>query len=206
MEFLRVKMIFLSHIRLNDYNDSTQNSRGLYAASNGTVRAAGRQANDRIMPEPSPQDKRSKVAFNRSAAQATSPQLSKGSSLCQEGPSPVCQLINRKARTNKQLDTLAAAPGPQGAFCSDEADFANLIGAMDNDLERPESHSGEAVQEQSSQSVQHKGMSHQAAQAPCLHSFKHSFFFLLQHWNPKGSCRRKQKVPKRKDKKRKNSP
>ncbi|XP_024134590.1 transmembrane protein 131 isoform X1 [Oryzias melastigma] len=168
-----------SDSKLNDYNDSTQNSRGLYAASNGTVRAAGRQANDRIMPEPSPQDKRSKVAFNRSAAQATSPQLSKGSSLCQEGPSPVCQLINRKARTNKPLDTLAAAPGPQGAFCSDEADFANLIGAMDNDLERPESHSGEAVQEQSSQSVQHKAL------------------------EPKGKLQTKTKGPKKKGQKEK---
>ncbi|XP_011472726.1 transmembrane protein 131 isoform X1 [Oryzias latipes] len=144
--------------KLNDYSDSTQNNRGLCPASNGTVRAAGRLANDRVVPEPNSQEKRSKPAFSRSSGTATSPQMSKGTSLCPEGPSLVCQPINRKTRTHKPLETSAASSGPQGAFCPDDADYANLIGAMDNDLERPESHSGEAVQEQSSQAVQQKAL------------------------------------------------
>ncbi|RCU34871.1 hypothetical protein DVA76_18830, partial [Acinetobacter baumannii] len=68
---------------------------------------------------------------------------------------------NRKARSTKQLDlqsqTLAGASLPHRGLGPDDAEFANLIGAMDNDLDRPESVSGETLQEQSSESVQNKG-------------------------------------------------
>lgn len=93
--------------------------------------------------------------------QATSSQLTKGSTTSgQEGP-PACQLTNRKARGTKPLDpqsqSLAGSSLPHRGLGPEDAEYANLIGAMDNDLDRPEPLSGETLQEQSSQSIQNKG-------------------------------------------------
>lgn len=94
--------------------------------------------------------------------QAASSQPTKGSTTSgQEGPAAACQLTNRKARSAKQLDlqsqSLAGSSMPHRGFGPEDAEYANLIGAMDNDLDRPESLSGETVPEQSSQSIQNKG-------------------------------------------------
>lgn len=91
--------------------------------------------------------------------QATSSQLTKGSTTSgQEGPPAACQLTTRKPRSTKQLDlqsqTLAGSSLPHR---QEDAEFANLLGAMDNDLDRPEPLGGETLQEQSSQSIQNKG-------------------------------------------------
>lgn len=93
--------------------------------------------------------------------QATSSQLTKGNTTSgQEGP-PACQLTNRKARGTKPLDpqsqSLAGSSLPHRGLGPEDAEYANLIGAMDNDLDRPEPLSGETLQEQSSQSIQNKG-------------------------------------------------
>lgn len=93
---------------------------------------------------------------------AASSQLTKGSTTSgQEGPPAACQLTNRKARSTKQLDLqspgLSGSSLPlRGGLCPEEAEYANLIGAMDNDLDRPDSLSGETLQDQS-QSIQNKG-------------------------------------------------
>ncbi|XP_022623691.1 transmembrane protein 131 isoform X2 [Seriola dumerili] len=140
----------------SDSNDSPQNSRGLYASSNGAARPGGRQANSRTISDSDSQDKRSRIGFSRPPMQATSSQLTKGSTTSgQEGPPAACQLTNRKARSTKQLDlqnqTLPVSSLPHRSLCPEEAEYANLIGAMDNDLDRPESLSAEALQEQSVQ-------------------------------------------------------
>nr|XP_043900642.1 transmembrane protein 131 isoform X1 [Solea senegalensis] len=148
-----------SDSKLNDYNDSTQNSRGLY--SNGAARGGGRPSNNRTLSDSDSQEKRSRISFGRSPMQAASSQLTKGSTTSgHEGPPAACQLTNRKARSTKHLDlqsqSLAGSSLPHRGLCSDDAEFANLIGAMDNDLDRPPSLGAEALQEQSSQSVQNK--------------------------------------------------
>ncbi|XP_041862777.1 transmembrane protein 131 isoform X2 [Melanotaenia boesemani] len=148
-----------SDSKLNDYNDSAQNSRGLYASSNGTARVGGRQGSSRTLSDSDSQDKRSRITNSRPSMQATSSQLVKGSS-SQDGPPAACQLTNRKARSTKQLDpqsqSLAGSSLPHRDLCSEDADYASLIGAMDNDLDRPDSLSAEALQEQSSQFIQNK--------------------------------------------------
>ncbi|KAM4547800.1 transmembrane protein 131 isoform 1-T1 [Odontesthes bonariensis] len=150
-----------SDSKLNDYSDSTQSSKGLYASSNGTMRAGGRQGNSRTLSDSDSQDKRTRITFSRPSMQATTSQLAKGSSSpVQEGPSGACQLTNRKARNTKQLDlqspSLSGSSLPHRGLCPEDPDYANLIGAMDNDLDRPESVGAEALQEQSSQSIQNK--------------------------------------------------
>ncbi|XP_040895628.1 transmembrane protein 131 isoform X3 [Toxotes jaculatrix] len=150
-----------SDSKLNDYSDSPQSSRGLYASSNGAARVGGRPGNSRTLSDSDSQDKRSRIGFSRPPMQATSSQLTKGSTTSgQEGPPAACQLTNRKARGTKQLDlqsqTLAGSSLPHRGLCPEDAEYANLIGAMDNDLDRPESLSAETLQEQSSQSIQNK--------------------------------------------------
>ncbi|XP_026160759.1 transmembrane protein 131 isoform X3 [Mastacembelus armatus] len=150
-----------SDSKLNDYSDSTQNSRGLYASSNGAARVGGRQSNSRTLSESDSQDKRSRINFSHPSMQTASTQLTKGSATSgQEGPPP-CQLNNRKARSTKQLDlqsqSLAGLSSPHRGLFPKDAEYANLLGAMDNDLDRPESLSAEALQEPSSQSIQSKG-------------------------------------------------
>ncbi|KAM3619817.1 uncharacterized protein V6R79_014017 [Siganus canaliculatus] len=145
--------------KLNDYSDSPQNAR--YASSNGAARVGGRQSNSRTLSDSDSQDKRSRIGFGRSSMQATSSQLTKGStSSGQDGPAAACQLTNRKARSTKQLDLQSQSSGasalPQRGLGPEDAEFANLIGAMDNDLDRPETVSGENLQEQGAQSIQNK--------------------------------------------------
>ncbi|XP_051232021.1 transmembrane protein 131 isoform X1 [Dicentrarchus labrax] len=151
-----------SDSKLNDYGDSPQNSR-VYASSNGAARVGGRQGNSRTLSDSDSQDKRSRIGFSRPSMQATSSQLTKGSTTSgQEGPPAACQLTNRKARSTKQLElqsqSLAGSSLPHRGLVPEDAEYANLIGAMDNDLDRPDSLSGEPLQEQSSQSIQNKVM------------------------------------------------
>ncbi|XP_030582936.1 transmembrane protein 131 isoform X2 [Archocentrus centrarchus] len=143
-----------SDSKLNDYSDSAQSSRGLYASSNGAARG-GRQGSSRTSSDSDSQGNRSRISFTRPSMQAPSSQLTKGSSASgQEGPPPACQLTNRKGRGTKQLDlqsqSLGSSSLPHRGICPDEAEYANLIGAMDNDLDRPESLSTEALREQNS--------------------------------------------------------
>lgn len=102
--------------------------------------------------------------------QTASSQLAKGSTISgQDGPPAACQLTNRKARNSKQQQQgvgflelqgqgLAGSTLPHRGLSTEDADYANLLGAMDNDLDRPESPSLEALQEQTSQSTQSKGV------------------------------------------------
>ncbi|KAG8003502.1 hypothetical protein GBF38_018662 [Nibea albiflora] len=150
-----------SDSKLNDFGDSSQNSRAVYASSNGTARVGGRQGNSRTLSDSDSQDKRSRIGFGRSSMQATSSQLTKGSTTSgQDGPPAACQLTNRKPRSTKQPDfqsqSLAGSSMPHRGLGPEDAEYANLLGAMDNDLERPESISGEALQDQSVQSIQNK--------------------------------------------------
>lgn len=155
-----VSQTVLLSCRLNDFSDSSQNSR-VYASSNGTARVGGRQGNSRTLSDSDSQDKRSRIGFGRSSMQATSSQLTKGSTTSgQDVPPAACQLTNRKPRSTKpdfQSQSLAGSSMPHRGPVPEDAEYANLIGAMDNDLERPESISGEALQEQSAQSIQNKG-------------------------------------------------
>ncbi|XP_068599286.1 transmembrane protein 131 [Brachionichthys hirsutus] len=150
-----------SESKLNDYGDSPQSSRGVYASSNGAAPGGGRQGSSRSVADADGQDKRSRIGLGRPSMQATSSQLTKGSATSsQDGPPPFCQPTNRKARSSRQLDlqsqSLAGLSSPLKALCSEETDYMNLIGAMDNDLDRPEPIIDKALQEQSAQSAQNK--------------------------------------------------
>ncbi|XP_019207024.1 transmembrane protein 131 isoform X4 [Oreochromis niloticus] len=143
-----------------DSNDPPQNSRGLYASTNGAARG-GRQNSSRPSPDSDSQGNRSRISFTRPPMQPPSSQLTKGSSASgNEGPSAPCQVTNRKVRSSKQPDFQSPSLGgpslPHRGVCPDEAEFANLIGAMDNDLDRPEPLGPETLQEQSSQSIPSK--------------------------------------------------
>uniref|UniRef100_A0A4W6DUA6 Transmembrane protein 131 n=1 Tax=Lates calcarifer TaxID=8187 RepID=A0A4W6DUA6_LATCA len=142
----------------SDSNDSPQNSRGLYASSNGAARIGGRQGNSRTLSDSDSQDKRSRIGFSRPPMQATSSQLTKGSTTSgQEGPPAACQLTNRKARSTKQLDlqsqNLAGPSLPHRGLCPEDAEYASLIGAMDNDLDRAESLSQRKKEEKEKKST-----------------------------------------------------
>ncbi|XP_031160576.1 transmembrane protein 131-like isoform X2 [Sander lucioperca] len=131
----RGTVLIHSDSELNDYGDSPQNFRGGYASSNGAARVRGRQGS---------QKKRSRIGFSRPSMQATSSQLTQGSTTSgQEGPPAACQLANQKARRTKQLDlqgqSLAGPSLPHRGLCPDDAEYANLIRAIDNDLDRPDS-------------------------------------------------------------------
>ncbi|KAM6939145.1 transmembrane protein 131 isoform 1-T1 [Lycodopsis pacificus] len=157
-----------SDSKLNDYGDPPQNSRGAYASGNGAARIGGRQGNGRTFSDSDGQDKRSRITFGRPAMQTASSQLTKGSTTSgQEAPPPpassACQLTNRKARSTKQPElqsqslagTSSSSP-PHRGLSPEEAEYANLIGAMDHDLDRPDPLGGETLQEQSAQSMQNK--------------------------------------------------
>ncbi|XP_068175870.1 transmembrane protein 131 isoform X2 [Antennarius striatus] len=150
-----------SDSKLNDYGDSPQNSRGVYASSNGAARGGGRHGSSRTLSDSDGQDKRSRIGFSRPSMQATSPQPTKGStSLSQESSPPSSQITNRKARSSKQLDlqsqSLSGTSLPLKTLCPEETEYMNLVGVMDNDLDRPEPLIDEALQEQSSQPMQNK--------------------------------------------------
>uniref|UniRef100_A0A3Q3W0C9 Uncharacterized protein n=1 Tax=Mola mola TaxID=94237 RepID=A0A3Q3W0C9_MOLML len=145
---------------LNDQGDSPQNFRGMYASSNGAARVGGRQNNGRTLSDSDSQDKRSRISFTRPSMQATASQLLKGSATSGQEVPPACQLTNRKARSTKQLDlqsqSLAGSSLPHRGLGPEDAEYANLIGAMDNDLERPEQLSSETLPEPSPLSIQNK--------------------------------------------------
>ncbi|XP_037325757.2 transmembrane protein 131 isoform X2 [Pungitius pungitius] len=151
-----------SDSKLNDYGDAPQNSRGGF--SNGAARIGGRQGNGRAFPDPDSQEKRSRIPFSRPAVQTASSSLTKGGAASgQEGsPAAACQLTNRRARSTKppepQSQSLAGASPPPRGLSPEEAEYASLVGAMDNDLDRPEAPSGEPLQEQSAQSIQNKAL------------------------------------------------
>uniref|UniRef100_A0A672GKI0 Transmembrane protein 131 n=1 Tax=Salarias fasciatus TaxID=181472 RepID=A0A672GKI0_SALFA len=139
-----------SDSKLNDYSDSQQSSRGLYTSNNGAARGGGRQNNSRTLSDPDGHDKRSRIGFGRPSMQATSSPLTKGSlNSGPDGLSGACQLTNRKARNHskQQLDlqspALAGPSAPQRNLCAEDAEYNSLVGAMDNDLDRPDSLSTE---------------------------------------------------------------
>ncbi|KAF3834748.1 hypothetical protein F7725_027306 [Dissostichus mawsoni] len=139
---------------LNDYGDPPQR---VYSSSNGASRIGGRQGNSRTFPDSESQDKRSRLGFSRPSMPASSSSSSSSSSQLSKDP-PVFQLTNRKARSSKQPE-LQGFPGSalphRGSDGSDE--YNSLIGAMDNDLDRPEPlGAAETLQEQSVQAVQIK--------------------------------------------------
>lgn len=93
--------------------------------------------------------------------QVTSSQLTKGSTNSGPDGPPACQLTNRKARNTKQLDvqsqSLSGSSLPNSSVGHEDAEYASLIGAMDNDIDRPDPPTTENLQELSSQTVQNKG-------------------------------------------------
>lgn len=93
--------------------------------------------------------------------QATSSQLAKGSTTSGPDGPQACLLTNRKARSTKQLDlqsqNVIGPILPHGDLTVEDTEFANLIGAMDNDLDRPEPLTSETLQDLSSQTIQNKG-------------------------------------------------
>lgn len=194
--------------RLNDYSDSPHNSKAGYATSNGTARV--RQSNGRLLSDTDSQDKRSRISYSRPSMQVTSSQLTKGSTNSgQDGP-PACQLTNRKARNTKQLEvqgqSLASSSLPNSGIGAEDAEYANLIGAMDNDLDRPDPPTSENLQELSSQIVQTKGNVCQIKREGLL-AAKGAWDLCssqLQGWNPRGSCEVKQKPKRRRKRERKN--
>lgn len=91
------------------------------------------------------QDKKSKISFGRASVQTASGQSSKGggAASAQDAGTPACQLTNRKARSSKPLldlsgQSVATSQPPQRGLSSDDTEYNSLIGAMDNDLDRPE--------------------------------------------------------------------
>ena len=155
---------------LNDFNDSQQNpSRGVYGAG-GASRGGGRQGTNRGPPDPDSQ--RTRMGFGRSTMQASSSSSQPargGNPPGQEGAggAAASQLPARKARSSKhpvvgvtelQAQGSTGSPLPQHrALCTDDPDYASLLGAMDNDMERPETPLPEASQELASQPTQNKG-------------------------------------------------
>lgn len=154
--------------RLNDFGDPPQSSRGAYASTNGAARGGGgRASGGRSLSDSDGQDKRSRIGFGRASVQTASSQPSKGGGAASgqdAGPPAPCQLTNRKARSSKPLldlssQSLAASQPPQRGLGPDDAEYNSLIGAMDNDLDRPEPPSRDNSQQEapSTQLLQSKG-------------------------------------------------
>ncbi|XP_061895107.1 transmembrane protein 131 isoform X3 [Entelurus aequoreus] len=142
----------------SDSNESSQNSRALYVSSNGAARPAARPGSSRTLSDSDSHDKRSRIGLNRSSMQATSssllPRGGSGTSP-QDGPPATCQLTYRKARSTKpdlQGQSSATTLPLHRPLCPDDSEYANLLGAMDNDLDRPDPLSPD----QSSQSPRNK--------------------------------------------------
>uniref|UniRef100_A0A4W5K893 Transmembrane protein 131 n=1 Tax=Hucho hucho TaxID=62062 RepID=A0A4W5K893_9TELE len=129
---------------LNDFSDAHQNStRGMYGSGSEVSRVRSR--NSRASMDLDGQ--RARMGFGRSTIQASS-----SSSQLANGAPVSCQLTNRKARSSKGqqggglLDLQNGGPGsgsslPHRRSCSggEDPDYTSLLGAMDNDLDRPES-------------------------------------------------------------------
>lgn len=114
-------------------------------SSNGAARGGGRQSG-RTMSDSDSQDKR-RIGFGRSSLQPAASSQPRGP----EAGSG-CQLTRRTPRS-KQPELAAQARG----LGADEAELASLMGAMDNDLDRPEPLSSDALQEQNLQAAHSKG-------------------------------------------------
>ncbi|XP_053716578.1 transmembrane protein 131 isoform X3 [Synchiropus splendidus] len=132
----------------SDTNDSNQNSRGLYSSGNGaarTNRQSGRQS------DTDNQDRRSRLGLSRTSMQSSAQQSKGNTSSGQDAASVGCQLINRKARASKTEPlSQSLAPSTLSNRSPDNAEYDNLIEAMDNDVDRPESQRADGLQEQSS--------------------------------------------------------
>ncbi|XP_072295624.1 transmembrane protein 131 isoform X2 [Eucyclogobius newberryi] len=107
---------------LSEIVHNLSNSHVSPSYANGSARLGGRQNSDQ----------RHRSGLNRSSMSNASAQSTKGTT-------SDCQLINRKTRSNKQTE------GQRG-LCPDE-EYASLIGAMDNDLDRPDPVNSEVQQE-----------------------------------------------------------
>ncbi|XP_064866052.1 transmembrane protein 131 [Oncorhynchus nerka] len=135
-----------SAANLNDFSDAHQNpTRGMYGSGSEVSRVGSR--NNRASVDLDGQ--RARMDFDRSTMQASS---TFSSSQLANGTPVSCQLTNRKARSSKRqqggglLDLQNGGPGsgsslPHRRRCSggEDPDYASLLGAMDNDLDRPES-------------------------------------------------------------------
>ncbi|KAM6963118.1 transmembrane protein 131 [Aplochiton taeniatus] len=162
-----------SDTNLNDYSEPQQNSsRAMYGAGGGSAsRGGGRQGNTRSFM----QSTSSSSSSSSSCSSTSSSQLAKGAGGAPSGQE--VQLNNRKGKSSKQpqqqqqqqqqqplpqpeLQGQGAPAGsllPSRGLCpEDAADYASLLGAMDNDLDRPESPPMETAQDHSSQAAQHK--------------------------------------------------
>lgn len=203
------RLTFLA-FRLNDYGDSSHNSRTGYATSNGTAR--GRQSNGRLLSDTDSQDKRPRISYSRPSMQVTSSQLTKGSTNSGQDVPSACQLTHRKARNTKQLDvqsqSLAGSSLPSSGIGAEDADYASLIGAMDNDLDRPDPPLIESLQELSSPTVQTKGNDVCQIKREGLEAAKRCLRCLLgtsAGLESKGKLRGKAKAQKKKEEREKKS-
>ncbi|XP_045079312.1 transmembrane protein 131 [Coregonus clupeaformis] len=145
---LREIVFISSDANLNDFTDTHQKStRGMYGSGSGVSRAGGQNSRSSMDLD----RQRARMGFGRSTIQASSTSSSSSSQLANGAPVS-CQLTNRKARSSKgqqgggRLDLQDGGPGsgsslPHRRLCSggEDPDYASLLGAMDNDLDRPES-------------------------------------------------------------------
>ncbi|KAJ7993376.1 hypothetical protein DPEC_G00271770 [Dallia pectoralis] len=162
---LREIVRLASDANLNDFSEAQQNpTRGVFGSGSVGSRAGGRPGNSRVSTDPD--GPRYRMGFGRSSMQAssTSSQLANGAPVS-------CQLTSRKARSCKSqqggglVELQNRGPGsglslPQtGRFSGGEdTDFVRLLGAMDHDLDRPESPPLESLQEgTTSESTHNKG-------------------------------------------------
>ncbi|XP_042178755.1 transmembrane protein 131 isoform X1 [Oncorhynchus tshawytscha] len=135
-----------SDANLNDFSDAHQNpTRGMYGSGSEVSRVGSRNSRASVDFD----GQRARMDFDRSTMQASS---TSASSQLANGAPVSCQLTNRKARSSKRqqggglLDLQNGGPGsgsslPHRRHCSggEDPDYASLLGAMDNDLDRPES-------------------------------------------------------------------
>ncbi|XP_052331637.1 transmembrane protein 131 [Oncorhynchus keta] len=135
-----------SDANLNDFSDAHQNpTRGMYGSGSEVSRVGSRNSRASVDLD----GQRARMDFDRSTMQASS---TFSSSQLANGAQVSCQLTNRKARSSKRqqggglLDLQNGGPGsgsslPHRRRCSrgEAPDYASLLGAMDNDLDRPES-------------------------------------------------------------------
>uniref|UniRef100_A0A8C7M9E9 Transmembrane protein 131 n=1 Tax=Oncorhynchus kisutch TaxID=8019 RepID=A0A8C7M9E9_ONCKI len=135
-----------SDANLNDFSDAHQNpTRGMYGSGSEVSRVGSRNSRASVDLD----GQRARMDFDRSTMQASS---TFSSSQLANGAPVSCQLTNRKARSSKRqqggglLDLQNRGPWsgsslPHRRRCSggEDPDYASLLGAMDNDLDRPES-------------------------------------------------------------------
>ncbi|XP_064808917.1 transmembrane protein 131-like [Oncorhynchus masou masou] len=135
-----------SDANLNDFSDAHQNpTRGMYGSASEVSRIGSRNSRASVDLD----GQRASMDFDRSTMQASS---TFSSSQLANGAPVSCQLTNRKVRSSKRqqggglLDLQNGGPGsgsslPHRRRCSggEDPDYASLLGAMDNDLDRPES-------------------------------------------------------------------